>query len=197
MSSNQIAVTGGTDVAAPFMRSSKLGLWVFLASEIILFGGLIGSYIIMRIGNTAWAEASGHLSVPIGSLNTFILLTSSLTMVLALVAAARGEVTAGRWFLLATVVLGLVFIVIKGFEWSGKISHGLIPSTNGYWSFYYIMTGLHALHVLIGILINGLLWFMSLVGRRLLPAHRLDAAGLYWHFVDVVWIFLFPLLYLS
>lgn len=197
MNSNPVAVSGGAAAAAPIVRSSKLGLWVFLASEIILFGGLIGSYIIRRIGTPSWEEASRHLSVTLGSLNTFVLLTSSLTMILALVAAARGRTAAGRRFLLATIVLGIAFLTIKGFEWGGKIAHGLIPAAGGFWSFYYVMTGLHALHVLIGILINSLLWLMSLRGRRLLPPHRLEAAGLYWHFVDIVWIFLFPLLYLS
>ena len=118
-------------------------------------------------------------------------------LALALATAGRNHGSAARWLLLTTIILGLVFLVIKGFEWNGKIAHGITPASGGFWSFYFLMTGLHALHVLAGGVINGILLLLACTGRRRLPVNRLEAAGLYWHFVDVVWIFLFPLLYLA
>jgi heme/copper-type cytochrome/quinol oxidase subunit 3 len=172
-------------------------MWWFLASEIITFGGLIGSYIVFRLANPAWAEESHHLSVLIATLNTIVLLTSSLTMVLAFAAVDQEDEPKTRTWLLLTVLGGLVFLGIKAFEWSLEIGAGRVPGAGGFWSFYFTLTGLHGLHVLAGVVVNAVLW-LTAVRHRLQPvAHRVEYAGLYWHFVDVVWIFLFPLLYLS
>jgi len=179
------------------LPTGKLGIWWFLASEIITFGGLIGSYIVLRLAHPEWAEAAQHLSVVIATVNTAVLLTSSLTMVLAFAAVDHKDDHAVRTWLGCTVALGLVFLLIKAFEWSGKLSAGIVPGVSGFWSFYYAMTGLHALHVLAGIVVNAVLLLMALRGRLWPIAARVEMAGLYWHFVDLVWIFLFPLLYLS
>lgn len=177
--------------------SGRLGVWWFLASEIILFGGLIGTYILFRHGNPEWAAASEHLSLSIGTVNTLVLLTSSLTMVMAFAAVDKGDPRRIRTWLFFTILLGLVFLSIKAFEWSTEIGAGFIPSTGGFWSFYYAMTGLHALHIFAGIVINTILFIAALMGRLKPHEHRIELAGLYWHFVDIVWIFLFPLLYLA
>ena len=179
------------------LPTGKLGIWWFLASEIITFGGLIGSYIVLRLAHPEWAEAAQHLSVVIATVNTAVLLTSSLTMVLAFAAVDHGHERAVRLWLACTVALGLVFLGLKAWEWSGKLSAGLVPDVNGFWSFYYAMTGLHALHVLGGVVVNALLLFVALRGRLGAMPQRVEVAGLYWHFVDLVWIFLFPLLYLA
>jgi len=177
--------------------SGKLGIWWFLASEIVTFGGLIGSYIVFRLANPPWTEEAHHLSVLIATLNTIVLLTSSLTMVLAFAAVDQRDERKTRTWLLLTVVGGLVFLVIKAFEWSLEIGAGRVPGASGFWSFYFTLTGLHGLHVLGGIVVNTALW-LTAVRNRLRPvAHRVEYAGLYWHFVDIVWIVLFPLLYLS
>ncbi|MFQ5848862.1 MAG: heme-copper oxidase subunit III [Candidatus Methylomirabilales bacterium] len=182
----------GAGVGIP---SGRLGVWWFLASEIIMFGGLIGTYILFRLGSPEWAPA--HLSLTIGTVNTFILLTSSMTMVMAFAAVEKGDRRKMHTYLLCTILLGLLFLGIKAFEWSSEIGAGFIPSTGEFWSFYYTMTGLHALHVLAGIVINTILFIAVLGGRRNPHEHRIELAGLYWHFVDIVWIFLFPLLYLA
>ena len=179
------------------LPTGKLGLWWFLASEIITFGGLIGSYIVLRLAHPEWAAAAQHLSVVIATVNTAVLLTSSLTMVLAFAAVDHTDDHAIRTWLGCTVALGLVFLLIKALEWSGKLSAGIVPGVSGFWSFYYAMTGLHALHVLAGIVVNAVLLGVALRGHLRPLAHRVKLAGLYWHFVDLVWIFLFPLLYLS
>jgi len=172
-------------------------MWVFLASEVMFFTGLIGAYVVLRMGHPAWPGSEGHLSVPIGTVNTLALICSSTTIVLALAASARGAIGAVRGWLLATIGLGSLFLVIKAFEYSAKFSHHIVPSTNIFWSCYFVLTGFHALHVLGGVVFNAVvlastrhtaLW----ASRR----QRLEFAGLYWHFVDIVWIFLFPLLYL-
>jgi heme/copper-type cytochrome/quinol oxidase subunit 3 len=179
--------------AYPIQRG-KVGMWWFLASEVMVFGGLIASYIVARLGSPGWHAESAHLSLPIASLNTLILLTSSMTMVRAFGAADRGDRAGARRNLLFTVLLGLGFLGMKAYEYSREIMAGFVPASGLFWSFYYTMTGLHGLHVLAGIIVN---FSLYLLARRHLNPYRLEFAGLYWHFVDVVWIFLFPLLYLA
>lgn len=177
----------------------KMGVWWFLASEIMVFGGLIGSYVLYRMASDgAWSEFGHHLSQPIAILNTVVLLTSSLTMVLAHAGVEQGSQSRARNHLGLTVLLGLVFLCIKGFEYSAEIAHGFTPVTGVFWSFYYTMTGLHGLHVFAGIVANFCLFVAAARGRLSRGVERrVEYAGLYWHFVDVVWIFLFPLLYLA
>lgn len=179
--------------------NGKLGMWVFLASEVMFFTGLIAAYIILRMSNAAnWAGPEGHLSVGLGTLNTLILICSSTTIVLALAADAQKNIQAVRGWLGATILLGLLFVVIKVFiEYAGKFSHHILPSTNIFWACYYTLTGFHVLHVLGGVIFN--LTVLAYTANASVWANRqrrLEWAGLYWHFVDIVWIFLFPLLYL-
>lgn len=177
----------------------KMGIWWFLASEIMVFGGLIGSYILFRMASAgAWAEMGNHVNTLIGAINTMVLLTSSLTMVLAHAAVEDENRQRAKLYLGLTVLGGLMFLGFKAVEYAGEISHGFTPLAGTFWSFYYAMTGLHGLHVLVGIIANLALFIMAARGT-LWPntQQRVEYAGLYWHFVDVVWIFLFPLLYLS
>ena len=183
--------------SATGIPNGKLGMWVFLASEVMFFTGLIGAYLVLRLGHPAWPGSEGRLNVWIGTTNTLVLICSSTTIVLALAAAGRGALGAVRRWLLATVGLGSLFLVIKGFEYAAKFSHHILPSTNVFWSCYFVLTGFHALHVLGGIVFN--LWVLAYArspGAWASRGRRLEYAGLYWHFVDIVWIFLFPMLYL-
>jgi len=181
--------------AIPGILPGKVGVWWFLASEVMLFGGLIASYVVFRLGSAGWSTESAHLSVPIAAVNTLVLLTSSLTMVQAFAAVEGGDQPRLRMHLGLTILLGLTFLGIKAFEYTFEIRAGFTPGAGIFWSFYYTMTGLHALHVLAGIVVNTLLFVRA--GRGTRNWHQVELAGLYWHLVDIVWIFLFPLLYLT
>ncbi len=191
MSTNTMALPGGGE---PY---GKTGTWWFLSSEIPTFGGLLVAYIVFRLGSSGWAEAAHHLNFSVPLINTFLLLTSSMTIVMAHAAVQDDDFKKVARFLGTTVLLGLGFLGMKGFEYSSEISRGFLPSSGIFWSFYYGMTGLHALHVLAGIIVNLVLWIQALKGSLKRNGHRVELAGLYWHFVDIVWIFLFPLLYLA
>jgi heme/copper-type cytochrome/quinol oxidase subunit 3 len=175
----------------------RVGMWWFLASEIMVFGGLLGAYILSRIAHGGWTEEMTHLNSTIAAINTLVLVTSSLAIVQAHAAADAGDQKRTQRYLFITAALGLVFLGNKAYEYSTEIHHGFTPATSTFWSYYYGMTGLHGIHVFAGIV-----WIFALavaVGRPSWHAirQRVEYAGLYWHFVDVVWIFLFPLLYLS
>ncbi len=177
--------------------NGKLGMWVFLASEVMFFTGLISAYVVLRMSHPHWPGSEGHLSVPIGTMNTLILICSSTTIVLALAASSRNAIRAVQGWLLATMGLGSLFLVVKGFEYAAKFLHHIGPSTNIFWSCYFTLTAFHGLHVLGGILFN--FWVLCYTVKPKswsIHRQRLELAGLYWHFVDIVWIFLFPLLYL-
>ncbi len=187
----------GTIEAIPTgIPSGKLGMWLFLASEVMFFTALIAAYVVLKLGHPSWPGAEGHLSIPLGTINTFLLICSSTTIVLSMAASDQGKMGASRRWLVATALLGSAFLVIKAFEYAAKFSHHILPSTSVFWSCYFTMTGLHALHVLGGIVFN--LWILAQTFRPVWPcrSHFLELGGLYWHFVDIVWIFLFPLLYL-
>jgi len=188
---------------------ARIGMWLFLLSEILIFGGLFLLYSVYRFRNPAdFHAASRELSRVFGTLNTGILLTSSLTMVLSIFSLHRkGERRRAAAFLCATILLGCAFLVVKGFEWAEKFRHGLYPNSalllerpKGevlYFGLYFTMTGLHALHVIVGIgVLSTMLAFLR--GGRIGPERiaPFENAGLYWHLVDIVWIFLFPLFYL-
>ncbi len=182
------------DTPAPV---GKTGTWWFLASEIPVFGGLIASYIVVRLGSTGWHEAASHLNFNLALLNTFLLLTSSMTIVMAFAATVEKDYRKVANFLGLTVLLGVGFLVVKAVEYTTEIQHGFTPAAGVFWSFYYGMTGLHALHVAAGIIVNAVLWVGALRGTLAKNSHRVELAGLYWHLVDIIWIFLFPLLYLA
>ncbi len=176
--------------------TAKLGMWVFLASEVMFFAGLLGAYIVLRAG-THWPHPADELNVPAAAVNTFILLSSSMTMALSVAAVHRRDTGRLRMFLLATILLGCAFLGVKGYEYSVKFHHGHLPGTGLFWDVYFTLTGIHGLHVLIGALAN--LWVLSLTLKRDFferKGHLVELSGLYWHFVDVVWIFLFPMVYL-
>jgi heme/copper-type cytochrome/quinol oxidase subunit 3 len=178
--------------------SGRLAIWWFLASEIMTFGGLLAAFVLCRFAAGGWHEESEHVSMQIAAFNTLVLVTSSLTIVQAHGAVEHGDRKRAAQFLLYTVLLGLLFLCVKGFEYSREITHGFVPSTSLFWSFYYGLTGLHALHVIGGIVTNFILYLMAARSAHWDEVkHRVEYAGLYWHFVDVVWIFLFPLVYLS
>jgi len=178
--------------------TGKLGLWVFLAGEIMIFGGMIACFVLLRIAAGGWASDAAHVDWQIGTLNTLVLLTSSLTMILALAAVRADRRSAVKLYLGLTVALGCLFLVVKAYEYAGHFAEGYTPLSGMFWSFYYLMTGLHALHVTGGIVVNFVLLMMAIRGTLWERGQgRIEFAGLYWHFVDVVWIFLFPLLYLS
>ena len=175
----------------------KLGMWLFLASEVMFFTGLLGAYIILRAGLGSWPKPSEELNVPAAALNTFVLLTSSLTMAFSVAAAHKRDVAKLRLFLVATIVLGLAFLSIKGYEYSVKFAHGHFPGTSIFWDCYFTLTGVHGVHVLAGVLTN--LWVLWLTFKSDFletRGHFVEISGLYWHFVDLIWIFLFPLVYL-
>ncbi|MBP6669263.1 MAG: cytochrome c oxidase subunit 3 [Gemmatimonadales bacterium] len=174
--------------------SGRFAMWWVIASEIVIFGGLIASYVLYRIRYPGWAEFAHHTSTPLGALNTLVLLTSSYTVVLAHQASGRGDLAAVRKYLYITIGFGAMFLVVKSFEYTHEIRAGFTPTANLFWSFYYTMTGLHASHVIAGMIAMAVVSRQAGRGRHL---HRVEMAGLYWHFVDVVWIFLFPLLYLA
>jgi cytochrome c oxidase subunit III len=191
-------------------EASWLGMWVFLATEVMFFGGMFACYIVYRHWYLqAFASASNHLDVLLGGINTAVLICSSFTMALAVHSAETGRRKPLIAFLLLTIVLGLLFLGIKFYEYHTKFEEHLVPGSSFrfeaalarpaeiFFSFYFAMTGMHAVHMIIGI---GLLTALIFKARR----RRFSAAyhtpveltGLYWHFVDIVWIFLFPLLYL-
>jgi heme/copper-type cytochrome/quinol oxidase subunit 3 len=180
--------------SATGIPTGRLAVWWVLASEVVIFGGLIGAYLMHRLGHPEWGDAAAVTNTMIGTINTFVLLTSSFTAVLAHQAAENGDGKKAAKYLLFTIGGALTFVCIKGYEWWYEISHGYTITANTFWSFYYTMAGLHALHVIAGAIIMGVVAFDAYRGREL---QRVELIGIYWHFVDVVWIFLFPLLYIA
>lgn len=216
-------------------ESTSLGMWAFLVTEVMMFGGLLFAYTLYRhFYFPAYAAGSHHLNITLGTINTFVLLFSSLTMVFAVHCA---QIRNKKWlvgWLIVTMILGACFLGIKGVEWTADYHEGLVPAlnwnpvteaggtqyTNGttagsaayegsygsyvnkdnmqlYFVLYFCMTGLHAIHMIIGLCIVGLMTWMAHKGKFTNGNDQpIELIGLYWHFVDIVWIFLFPLLYL-
>jgi cytochrome c oxidase subunit 3 len=181
------------------LTNPKLGIWLFLASEVMLFGSLFSSYALLRSGAPSWPKQYELLNVPLAALNTVVLIASSVTMVLAWVALKQKNVGRYRLFMGLTLAGGAIFLIVKAIEYSEKFSHGLYPATSNFLGLYFTMTGLHALHVIVGMIVNAYFWGPGVKMWRTDPerfTNRIEVAGIYWHFVDVVWIFLFPVLYL-
>ncbi len=189
-------------------EGSRLGMWLFLFTELLLFGGMFLVYAVYKFTHAEeFHLAAKELNTLFGALNTIILLTSSLTMVLAIVAIKRGQKYLSLFFQLMTLAMAVGFLVNKYFEWMAKISHGIYPGSdqlleksNGeilFFGLYYVMTGLHGLHIVIGMaVIAYMTWFTWKDKINQDQYVRLESAGLYWHLVDIIWIFLFPLFYL-
>lgn len=179
--------------------NAKLGIWLFLASEVMLFGALFSSYVLLRLGAVDWPRGSSVLNVPMGTFNTIVLITSSITMVMSWASCMLKNFKQFRMFMGLTILLGLVFLIVKAFEYGAKFEHHHFPKESVYFAIYFTMTGLHAFHVLCGMAVNAYFWGP---GSRLWKTNqarftnRVEVAGLFWHFVDLVWIFLFPVLYL-
>lgn len=181
------------------LYNAKLGIWLFLASEVMLFGALFSSYILLRIGAEEWPTGSDILSVPIATVNTLILIASSVTMVMSWASLKMKDIGKYKIYMGLTILLAVAFLVIKAFEYNAKFSHHLYPETSTFLAIYFTITGLHGLHILGGIIVNGYLLGPGIKMWQTNPeqfTNRIEIAGLYWHFVDLVWIFLFPVLYL-
>jgi heme/copper-type cytochrome/quinol oxidase subunit 3 len=174
--------------------TARLVTWWVIVSEMFIFGGLLASYVLHRLAHPEWADAAAHTSVWAGAFNTFVLLTSSLFAVLGHKAADAGDGPRAARFLRFTAVGGLLFLCVKAFEWTHDIHEGFVLASGGFWSFYYIVTGLHGLHVLAGLIIM-LVFAMDAAKNQKLE--RVQCIGLYWHFVDIIWIFLFPMFYIA
>jgi cytochrome c oxidase subunit III len=184
------------------LTNSKLGIWVFLASEIMLFGGLFSAYVFLRIAAPEgdfdyWGS---KLSVPKATFNTLVLILSSVTMVMAWASLKLKQFDKYKMYLGVTILCALAFLFVKYFEYTGKFHHGIYPSSSTFMGIYFTLTGLHVLHIIGGVAV--LLFYWSPIADRMykenpeLLANRIEITGLYWHFVDLVWIFLFPILYL-
>jgi cytochrome c oxidase subunit III len=197
------AITGQID-----REGKKMGMWLFLLTEILFFGGMFLLYAIFRYQYVSeFHTAAADENLLLGSINTFILLTSSYTIALAVSAVRKGQKTLSLSLQSATILMGLTFLIIKYFEWSAKITLGIYPNSpillkhpKGeilFFGLYYVMTGLHGLHVLVGcVVIAFMLYFTFSETIHHGNYTRLENSGLYWHFVDIVWIYLYPLFYL-
>ncbi len=198
--------------------NEKLGMWVFLGSEVMFFTALIGSYIILRVGAPeAWADPNEILAVPITAVNTFLLICSSVTMVKAFASVQEDNQEALKWWLVATVIIGTAFVGVQMYEYSQLVHHGFVPSgyvpgselaeraAHGelpasvgiYGSSFYTMTGFHGFHVSAGVICMSFVTWKAFRGKYSAADHRgVEVIGLYWHFVDLVWIILFTIVYL-
>jgi len=187
---------------------AKMGMWLFLFTEVLLFGGMFLAYAVYRYKySNDFHLAAMELNTTIGTINTIILLTSSLTMALSIAFIQRSEKLLSILFVSSTILLAFIFLINKYFEWSAKIEHGIFPRSqelldrpNGqilFFGLYYVMTGLHALHVIIGMIILSFM-LIFLIKNKITSENyvKLENSGLYWHLVDLIWIFLFPLFYL-
>ena len=181
------------------LNNVKIGIWLFLASEVMLFGALFASYILLRVGSTSWPPGTTYLSVPWATTNTIVLISSSVTMVLAWASLMKKDFGKFRLYMGLTVLAGFIFLGIKYIEYSAKFHHGYSPATNTFLAIYFTLTGLHGLHVIGGMVYNAYLWGPGSKMWKTNPqqfTNRVESGGLFWHFVDLVWIFLFPVLYL-
>jgi len=191
-------------------EASTLGMWLFLLTEVLFFGGLFFAYLLYRMWYfEAFAEASRSIQIAPGLINTAVLIASSLTMALGVRSAQTSQRSATVRWLIATIFLGLVFLGIKVYEYADKFEHHHVPGANFisespwaaqeqiFFSLYFTMTGLHALHMIVGVVMMSVITWMAHKGKFDSTYYTpVEMAGLYWHFVDLVWIYLFPLLYL-
>ena len=182
------------------LYNAKLGIWLFLASEIMLFGGLFSAYILLRVGSPVWPPSGEtHLNIPLATINTFNLILSSWTIVKSWIALKENDLKGYKTFMGITLLCSILFLIIKYFEYTAKFHHGIFPSTDNFFGIYFTLTGLHGLHVIGGLIVNYYHWGPGIKMWDTEPerfTNRIEVAGLYWHFVDLVWIFLFPTLYL-
>ena len=185
-----------TTRAGTGIQTGKLAVWWLLASEVVIFGGVLAAYVMHRLAHPEWAEwgFANQTSLKFGATNTFVLLTSSLFAVLAHNRAEMGDGKGAAKWLWLTILGALMFLGIKSVEWTQEISHGFTITKNGFWNFYYVAAGIHASHVVAGAIAMAVVAIDAAKGKDL---QRVECVGIYWHFVDIVWIFLFPLLYIA
>jgi len=186
--------TIATTRSAAGLPTGRLAVWWVVVSEIVIFGGILVSYVMHRIGHPEWGAEAAHTNTWAGGFNTFVLLTSSLSAVLAHQAAENGDGRKAARLLRLTALGGLVFLTVKSFEWAHEIREGFVIQDGGFWQYYYTAAGLHAFHVMAGAVV--MLWVANSAAKNR-DLHRVENIGIYWHFVDIVWIFLFPLLYIA
>ncbi|HVS12150.1 MAG TPA: heme-copper oxidase subunit III [Planctomycetota bacterium] len=183
--------------SGPPVHRGKFAIWLFLATEVMFFTGLIGTYIVIRMGTRSWPNPEDRLAVGITAVNTFFLICSSFTMVKAVEASMRWSKQALLGWLGLTVVIGSIFVGIQAYEYVELIKHGSLPNVDLFWSTFYAMTGFHGLHVSAGVLWLIVVWLGVAFGiLRREHRMRIELAGLYWHFVDLVWVLLFTIVYL-
>jgi len=187
---------------------SKMAMWLFIFTEILLFGGLFVTYVVYRyLHQEAFHLAGEELDVAIGTINTIILLISSATIAMSITALQQNRKKLSLFFIGATIVLAAIFLVNKYFEWGAKFEHGLYPGSESlaelgygdilFFGLYFFMTGLHAFHIIVGMVVLGFMFYYVYKGRLTHDNFQLlENGGLYWHLVDLIWIFLFPLFYL-
>jgi cytochrome c oxidase subunit 3 len=179
------------------LNNGKLGIWLFLASEVMLFGALFSTYIILRTSAPVWPH--GELSIPLGAVNTVILISSSVTMVMAWASLKLNDWAKHRLYLIGTFLLSAFFLVNKYFEYAEHLTHGEGPWHSTFLAIYFTLTGLHGLHIIGGMVVMAYFIGPGAALWKRNPeqfVNRIEFTGLYWHFVDLVWIFLFPVLYL-
>ncbi len=206
-------IPGHFETKAQQNESNILGMWLFLAQEIMFFGGMFTAYFYYRMQYPdVWSEGATHLNMPLGTLNTCVLLASSVTMALSVYFTQKGRFWPLMTCMTGTMILGIAFLVVKYTEYAEKYHHGLIPVISWnpqdvhledpakleiFFVLYFLVTGMHAFHMIIGIAILGVLmvlaWKKKFGPNRYMPV---EIFGFYWHFVDIVWVFLFPLIYL-
>ena len=183
------------------LYNSKLGIWLFLASEIMLFGALFSAYIVERLGDPNWLSVvhDAHLNIPLATINTAVLIASSITVVMSWVSLKLKDISKFKLYMGLTLLCAFIFLIIKYFEYTAKFDAGHFPSTHNFYAVYFTLTGLHGLHIIGGIIVLAYFWGPGLKMWDTEPerfTNRIEVAGLYWHFVDLVWIFLFPSIYL-
>lgn len=181
-------------------NNATLGIWLFLSSEIMLFGALFSSYILLRTSAAQWPTGSSELNIPLATLNTFLLVFSSIAVVFAWASTKEANLAKFKKWMAVALLCGLGFLAVKSVEYKLEFMHHHFPSTSTFLALYFTMTGIHALHIVGGLIVNGYLWGPGSKMFQEDPhhfSHRVEIAGIYWHFVDLLWlILLFPVLYL-
>ncbi len=183
--------------SGPPVDRGKFAIWLFLGTEVMFFTGLIGTYIVLRMGSASWPNPEMRLEVGLTAFNTFVLITSSWFMVMALQAIQQGDQKGMKRWLLATILGGSFFLGVQVYEYIDLVGHGALPNVDIFWSTFYAMTGFHGFHVFVGIVWLICAYVGALRGSFTKENYlRLELAGLYWHFVDLVWVLLFTIVYL-
>ncbi len=183
--------------SGPPVERGKFAIWLFLATEVMFFSGLIGAYIVLRSAAASWPDPQERLAVDITAFNTFLLITSSWTMVKAVFAAKKGDKNGILRWLAATILIGTGFVSIQVYEYLQLIHEGALPHVDIFWSTFYAMTGFHGTHVVVGVIWLSCVWLGAARGKYTAKNNLgVELAGLYWHFVDLVWVLLFTIVYL-